>query len=114
MKILLISILFLFVACEKEKVPTIVVTGCQLPEVVSFQNDVQPIIADRCITCHDQTTMYPLDNYTHVSAFAASAQLKGCLNGNSNYTQMPPYPNQLDTCSENVIYKWIDAGYPNN
>ena len=88
---------------------------------VSFKNNVQPIFAARCVTCHGGTNGLYLDTYEHV--------MKGGVNGpvvtpsdvyNSRlayyvYSGYMPFRNAPLTSTEiQTILDWIAAGAQNN
>lgn len=88
---------------------------------VSFKDNVQPIFAARCVSCHGGTDGLYLDTYENI--------LKGSVNGavvipgdvyNSRlayyvYSGYMPYRNTPLTSVEiQTILDWIAAGAPNN
>ncbi len=88
---------------------------------VSFRNNVQPIFAARCVTCHGGTNGLSLDTYENV--------MKGSVNGavvvpsdvyNSRlayyvYSGYMPFRNTPLTSTEiQTILDWIASGAPNN
>jgi len=110
---------FCFFSCEKDKVPTPVVTNttCVLNDTVSFQNEVFPLISHYCTSCHS----YPgsggvnLDSYAGVQSFAVTGQLYPTLLHDPNGIIMPPLPAVgLDSCEVKLIKRWIDQGALNN
>ena len=127
----IISLLLLLtslVACKHKPVePT---KGCatQLPEVVSFRNDVQPIFNKNCTeaNCHSgaspegKLNLEPAYAYSHLKKVGRgyidtiapeSSVLYASLISRSN--PMPPN-GRIDECSLELIKKWMAQNAPNN
>ncbi len=95
-------------SCEKATVEPI------NPSAISYNKNVQPIIEAHCIECHLMgSESAELFDYDHVAATVVSGQLEGCLNGDTNFVQMP-MDHVLDDSSKNIIYLWINQGFQDN
>ena len=125
MKLRLTLCLIFFGACsdsnggeEDEKVA--------LPEIVSYQMDIQPLFDSSCINCHGNEGKLSLTNYENTikggkSGLAiipnngAESFLVKKLNGTAKGQRMPPEPkNPWDETKILLVTKWIDQGAKNN
>jgi hypothetical protein len=97
-------------SCSKD------VTVQKTEQPVSYHYDIQPLLEMYCINCHVAgSSSAELYDYEHVALYAASGELAGCLNGDSNYVQMPPAgANPLDPFQKYSILEWIAQGFDNN
>jgi Planctomycete cytochrome C len=89
---------------------------CDLTNV-TFANTIQPIIADNCAGCHDDTNPsagLSLLTYSQISAIAQNGSLENALYGTNGITLMPYNSNQLNDCYLEQINIWITEGTPNN
>lgn len=89
---------------------------CDSTSTMTYSGHVAPILSSYCYSCHSGPTPsanVSLDNYTSVSAYAASGQLLGTLKHIAPYSQMPPSA-PLDHCKIKQIELWVNAGAPNN
>ena len=121
--LIVIMISFLhFTSCKKKK------EKCDLPDTVSYKNDVQPIFNENCTTsgCHSGTN--PKGNLNLVSSVSYQ-QLSNSQSGYINTTNpsssllyssmkslnnpMPPN-GVLEQCKLDLILKWIEQGAQNN
>lgn len=93
-----------------------------LPEVVSYQSDIQPIFDASCIQCHSGSTAPDLrdgDSYTAllngyvVPNDAASSTLYKSLLNLDGVPQMPP-ASPLSDSKIALIEKWINDGALDN
>ena len=81
--------------------------SCPSPE--PHYADIEPILKDRCFTCHDGTgEQWGLDNYEHVADWFAEirAQMVAC--------SMPPLDSgiPMPTSERMQIVQWIRCDYP--
>ena len=125
MKLRLTLCLIFFGACsdsnggeEDEKVV--------LPEIVSYQMDIQPLFDSSCINCHGNEGKLSLTNYENTikggkSGLAiipnngAESLLVKKLNGTASGQRMPPEPKNTWSDSKiKIVMKWIDQGAENN
>lgn len=116
----IILILFLLQGCYYDNLP--VPKEAELPENVSFSNDVQPIFNINCVSCHGGTQVPNLTssnsynelingNYV-VPANATNSKLVNYLLGNG-YSIMPP-SGALKQSDIDKISQWINEGALNN
>jgi hypothetical protein len=102
-------ILFLFIACSKDSVPS--ATDCTTAK--SFATDVSPIIQSNCALssgCHANGSSNgpgPLTNYSQV--FNSRTAIKTAVANGSM-----PQNGSLTTAQKNAIICWIDSGAANN
>ena len=100
--------------------------------VVSYSNDVAPIIASSCSSCHSTSAAGAgagggviLDTYTSLKADADLGWLLPAVQWNINalpasasatFTpqNMPQNLPQLNTCQVNKITAWVNQGEKNN
>ena len=124
-------VLFLLAGCRTELPPDIASAYEQLPEEIDFNNDIKPILSDRCFACHGP------DNNTREAglrldiASAATAELPespghyAIVPGNLKRSRlmdrlttdnpeevMPPPASNLTLSAEEKAYlfKWIEQG----
>jgi len=82
-------------------------TSCPSPGL-RYNNDVKPIIDQRCTSCHSgQTEQWPLTDYAHVASWydIIPAQLLSC--------QMPP-PDAgipITNAERMTILTWLHCGF---
>lgn len=112
--LLAIFTLFTFTSCLKDKVTPV---GCDT--IVSYQDDIRPIIEASCKTglgpgtgCHDAW----IDEY---DAIKSSINSNAWANSVLVEKTMPKIPNDfgIDSLSQDEIELmrcWIDLGYPEN
>lgn len=89
---------------------------CDTMTVISYQQDIVPIIQNNCIACHSgagANADVHLDSYQGVYDVANVGLFTGVTWHEATYTPMPPNY-QLDSCSLVQIKKWVLAGAPNN
>lgn len=91
---------------------------CNLPEVVSYQTHVLPLLEKhKCVACHetaDPAGGITLEGYGRVTPYIEDGSLLSSIRYESGVEPMPrDYPRMPD-CEVEMIAKWITAGYPNN
>ena len=125
----LIILLFCF-SCKKDKalVPEPAVVPCNLPDVVSYQNNIQPLFNAHCIDsgCHSGANP---GGHLNLEASVSYAQLMKSGSGYIDtlkpefsvlYSQMNsssnpmPKTGKLDDCSIGLVLKWIQQKAKNN
>ncbi|HBW86117.1 MAG TPA: hypothetical protein DEF82_05080 [Crocinitomicaceae bacterium] len=103
----------LLIGCTKDKVNNSNDNSCNLPNEITFSQNVSQILAQSCYPCHQTPGSggINLDNYLDVKNQALSGQLVHSISNDSSYIIMPPPPmNGLDSCQANTIKKWISQG----
>lgn len=96
--------------------------GCAITSgattAVSFDKDVQPIFAAKCIVCHGATPQGKLDLRTPEAALKGSATGPVIQPGNSAKSllldkivtgQMPPGKTKLSDAEIDIVRRWIDT-----
>ena len=125
MRLKLIFCLIVFGACsdskDDEKEQIVVV-----PEIVSYQMDVQPLFDSSCTNCHGNKGKLSLTSYKNtmkggesgpivIPNNGAESLLVKKLNGTASGQRMPPEPkNPWDETKVSLVLKWIDQGAKNN
>jgi hypothetical protein len=92
-------------------------TDCNTTSV-SFINDIQPILANSCLSCHNTLSSIGggiiLEGHAAVLRYANDASLVGSVKHSSGYSAMPQSASKLDDCKISKIEAWVQAGSPNN
>jgi len=124
MKIKLIFLLILFSACSDNDNNDEEVV--EIPEVVSYKMDIQPLFESGCINCHGNQGQLSLTTYENtmkggktglivIPNNGAGSLLIKKLDGSASGQRMPPPPvdpwNQIKI---SLVKKWIDEGAKNN
>ena len=125
MKLKLLFCLIIFVACsdsnDNEKEEIIVV-----PEIVSYQMDVQPLFDSSCTSCHGNKGKLSLSTYQNTMKGGESGSviipnngteslLVKKLNGTASGQAMPPDSRyKWNETKIALVTKWIDQGAKNN
>lgn len=119
-KIVLVgSIILMFQSCYYDEILDIEVP---VPDVVSFENDLQPIFNARCVSCHSGNTAPDLrggQSYTAllngyvVPGDAAASNLYKSLLNLDGVPLMPP-AGALSTYDINLVQAWINDGALDN
>jgi hypothetical protein len=101
-------------------------SNCDTASAISYANDIQPILSDRCGTnsCHSSSPSSGIDLSTHDKVAAISVKnadgssvLYSVINwdNKASGSQMPKgSTTKIDDCSMAKIRLWINAGAPNN
>jgi hypothetical protein len=121
-------LIVMIAACTKDKAPAVSCQSC--PVNVSFTKDIIPILATNCAigNCHTGSASGALSiSYDSAVAYTqATARGRYILPGNPNaslfYSQllagannhMPFNGRQLDPCTIQKIYCWIEQGALDN
>jgi hypothetical protein len=86
---------------------------------VTYSNSVAPVFANangaNCNSCHSSSNPsgnIVTDNYASVKANIS--RIRGAINHQSGYSQMPQNGSKLSTCELTKIDIWINQGMPNN
>lgn len=82
--------------------------------LVSFSEDVLPILTNNCFGCHsnlnapDFTFGIAFEDYEDI-AFSSNL-IVGAIKHSDGFPQMPKNRAQLDTCQINTIEAWVNQG----
>jgi hypothetical protein len=86
--------------------------------IVSFQNDVVPILSSSCYTCHSNMNApdfaFGISFEDYEDVVEGSSLILGAIKHEEGYPAMPKGAAQLDTCSISKIEAWVNAGVPDN
>lgn len=91
-------------------------TGCDT-SFFTYSGAIVPILQSTCIGCHSGPTPtggLDLTVYNNVRTVALNGILKGVINHEPGFPQMPRGGNKLPDCKIKQIENWIKAGAPNN
>jgi hypothetical protein len=92
-------------------------TECDI-EMMSYTNDIVPILSDNCYTCHNTQARFGniiLDSHQELSKyFTTNDLLLGAIKHNPGFSAMPQGAPKLLDCQINKIEAWINQGAPNN
>lgn len=84
---------------------------------VSYTNDINPILQNRCYSCHgnnNTVSVYEFEGYTDLVAIIASQNFLGAIKRVSGVIAMPQGGDKLPDCEINTIEAWINQGKKNN
>lgn len=101
---------------------------CNLPQTVSYQFDVLPILKLQCYRCHSADKYKVLTSNTlNMEDFAALKNFSTPANGRNNvsylvgnirhdegFVAMPYDGGKLSDCEIALITAWVDSGAPQN
>lgn len=91
-------------------------SGCDTT-MVSFANDVNPILKNHCVSCHGGTNPnggVGLTTYADIAKVANNGRLLGSIAWSDGFAKMPLGGDQLPDCNINTVQAWIDQGAKNN
>lgn len=78
---------------------------------VTFAGTVWPILAAKCVSCHNNTSgnngNIDLNKYEDIARIAVSGQLMGAIEHRAGYSAMPKGGNKLSVCDIAKIGRWI-------
>lgn len=122
--------LFLSVSCTYDKAAEVIPQVPETPEqiVVSYKEDIEPIIAANCYSCHSATATHPerpgyafLDSYEGLKKYALKQSTSNAsmttLQARIRFVEYPGMPFKEEPLPEGDIQKieaWIQQGAPNN
>lgn len=84
---------------------------------ITYTQTIQPIIAEKCLTCHSQALQLGnivLEGHMALADVAATGALLGAIKHESGFSAMPQGEAKLDDCTILKIEKWVNDGTPNN
>jgi len=85
--------------------------------VVSFKNDVDPILQNYCVGCHNSNNPsagYVYDTYAGTKNSVDDGTLLGVTNHYTSFSPMPKGGSKLPLCELGKIRNWINEGALNN
>lgn len=107
--------------CKKESSAAPVSSAAVCDTVqVSYSKVVVPILQQHCYGCHSgpaASAGLRLEEYTMVKSLATDGlnTLVNSVNGNPDFTYMPPSPNsKLTSCEIKKLNAWVNQGVLNN
>lgn len=117
--VLVISMSLLTLSCYYDEVIEFQVP---LPENVSFQNDIQPLFDQSCVTCHDGNLEPDLRDFNAYNSLINGYVVPGDAEGsilymsliNSNGVSLMPPEGQWPDSKINLVLSWIDEGALDN
>ncbi len=84
---------------------------------MSFSIDVNPILQNSCIGCHNVNNVnggVTLDSYIGVQTAANNGSLIGAITSSVGFVAMPYNANSLSDCNISKIRNWVNEGALNN
>jgi len=85
---------------------------------VSFSEDIVPILANNCYSCHSNlnapgfTNGLALEDYEDIATNAQ--RIVSAVNHQKGFQPMPKGGAKLDPCPISLIEAWVDTGAPDN
>lgn len=93
--------------------------GCQTAEM-SYIDDIVPILAFHCYSCHGDASFNTLgsnihlEGYNNLKNYVDNGRFFGSINREQGFSPMPRNAPKLNQCDLDQIKSWIDAGALNN
>ena len=116
-KIFLILITLIFLNCANDSLSDLTEAN-PLPAVVTYINDVKPIIDGNCISCHGNTPIngasIPLVSYNQVRSAVENNDLIGRINTSQPGYLMPQGGPKLPQNLIDTVIKWQADGFQDN
>lgn len=112
LKLLLVTIFAfsIFTSCQKKE-------KCNLPEAITYTNDIAPVIEAKCFMCHapdvykEKASRNKIYDYKNLKKMGESGQLIGSITHAQGFIAMPYRKGvKIDTCSIAIIDKWVKTG----
>lgn len=109
-------------SCTKNKTEDLAknASTCDSLKVISFKNDVQPILNNNCgaqAGCHSNGSAsggVKLESWQGASEVALSGLLMKAIRHENGVSSMPKGGSKLDNCYIAIIGKWVRNGSLNN
>jgi len=109
--VILASLFLLFLAsCSNQP-------KCDLPNAISYQKDIAPVIEEKCFLCHapdvykKKASRNKIFDYPSLKKMGESGQLIGSITHAQGYIAMPYKKGvKIDTCAILLISKWVNSG----
>lgn len=113
--VVLLSTTLIIVSCgdDEEDPETCETTG------LTYENYAKDFLNSNCVSsgCHDADAIESVGNYETYEATTTSInfiRMKGAINHEAGFSNMPKGGSKLDSCSIAKLSAWIDAGAPEN
>lgn len=90
--------------------------GCNTTDV-SYSNQVAPIIASNCLSCHSSALKLggvALETHQEISVYVNNGLLLGAIRRDPGFAPMPQNQPKLPDCIIQQIEAWADEGALNN
>ena len=116
-KLCLIGIALLLVACEAENIEDLFEGVECRTENVGFAADVKPVLETHCLNCHNALAALGgviLQTHEDVKFWVDNGRLLGSIQHLPGFSPMPQIGEKLDECSIEQIESWIADGAPDN
>ena len=84
---------------------------------MSYSNDIEPILLDRCYICHDMATNtagITIEGYDNLKVWIDNGRFLGAIKRQPGFSPMPKDQEALNDCQIGRIESWINDGAPNN
>lgn len=109
-------------SCTKNKTEDMVIktSSCDSVKVISFKNDVQPILNNNCgaqAGCHSNGSAsggVKLESWQGANEVASTGLLMKAIRHETGVSNMPKGGAKLDACYIAIIGKWVRNGSLNN
>ena len=88
---------------------------CDIIEPVTYQNFVSGLVQANCNSCHNPSLASGgviTSNYSDLMVVVNNGRLKGSVNHEPGFSNMPQGQNKLPVCDLEALNAWIDAGGP--
>ena len=86
--------------------------------MVSFSDDIVPILANNCYSCHSNLNAPSfgggLSLEDHADVARSAERIIGAVNHADGFLPMPQGMDKLDPCPVNLLEAWAEAGTPDN
>jgi hypothetical protein len=119
--ILILGTVLFINACYYDKAellyPTASGITCDTTGEISYSLKVVPLLKAQCYSCHSVTGGsggINMANYTNDKILGLDGKLYGSISHAPGYFAMPQGGNEMTSCDQAVIKKWIDSGCLNN
>ena len=110
---ILILVFIIVCSCKKDKVEFYSNTNCS--DTVSFNDEILPLIENKCSYCHNTLNGYSLTNHSNISS--NSAAIIGAMR-NSGFKLMPRDSFNIGYALPDSVIQlvecWINQGKNNN
>lgn len=86
-------------------------------EDMSFKNDIQPILDNHCLSCHNAGSNLGnvnLTGFDQVKIYIDNGRLIGAITHMNGFSPMPQGNPKLSDCQISKFQAWIDQGLSNN